>query len=410
MKRFLFSAVCSLMLTVCCIAQKTNIKNVDDRKIWLSYLDKLARPVLSNMAANTLKQNMPVVLSERIDNKESRTKASYLEAFGRTLAGIAPWLNGEGGDKEEIALREQYRKWTLSALANSVNPQAKDYLLWTGGQPLVDASFVAIGLVRCPWLWENSDSTTKRQVQEALLSSRSTVPPYTNWLLFSGMIEAFFCKYNLPFDKLRIDFGVKEFTEHWYTGDGQFSDGNQFHWDYYNSYVIQPYLNSIVEITNMKYGAYKNVLDRLDKITKRYAAIQERLINADGSFPIIGRSIIYRGGAFQHLADMALRKKLPAEISPAQVRGALTAVIKKTTESPATFNSAGWLNIGMYGSQPGLADWYINTGSLYLCSTVLLPLGLSPDDDFWKTPAQPWTAVKVWSGADLPADHALEVK
>ena len=56
------------------------------------------------------------------------------------------------------------------------------------------------------------------------------------------MIETFFCKYNLPYDKVRIDFAVKEFSNHWYTGDGMFADGNKFHLDYYNSYVIQPYL------------------------------------------------------------------------------------------------------------------------------------------------------------------------
>jgi hypothetical protein len=65
-------------------------KSVDDRKIWLSYLDKLARPVLSNLAEDKLKERMPVVLSKKVDNKENRLKASYLEAFGRTLSGIGP--------------------------------------------------------------------------------------------------------------------------------------------------------------------------------------------------------------------------------------------------------------------------------------------------------------------------------
>src|SRR5438270_3062794 len=139
---FLFCCLCFINL----IAQNGQ----SDRKLWLTYLDKLARPVVSNLAADKLKERMPVVLSKRVDNKEGRTKSSYLEAFGRTLCGIAPWLNGEGGTKEEIALREQYRVWTLKAIANAVNPSAKDYLQWTGGQPLVDASFFAFGLVRSP--------------------------------------------------------------------------------------------------------------------------------------------------------------------------------------------------------------------------------------------------------------------
>ena len=125
--------------------------------------------------------------------------------------------------------------------------------------------------------------------------------------------------------------------------------------------------------------------------------------------PAYGRSITYRGGVFHHLADMALRKKLPQSLKPAQVRCALTAIIKKTLEAPSTFNKDGWLNIGLYGNQPGLADAYITTGSLYLCTNIFLPLGLPATDEFWSLPPEQWTSVKIWSGKDMPADHALDL-
>jgi hypothetical protein len=390
-------------------AQHTAVNEGNDRSAWLYYLDKLARPVLSAIAADKLKEKMPLVLSDRVDNRELRTRAAYLEAFGRVMTGIAPWLNLEGGNNEEVKLRSQYREWALKGIANAVNPAAKDYLAWNGSQPLVDASFLALALVRCPWLWEHLGDTTRAQVVTAFKLIRNTTPGYNNWILFSGMIEAFFCKYNLEYDALRIEYGIREFAQHWYVGDGVFSDGMQYHWDYYNSYVIQPYLANILAVVKEKGKLYDWFLPKLDKINKRYAVIQERMINADGSFPVTGRSIVYRGGAFHHLADMALRKQLPEALPPAQVRSALTAVIKKTFESPSTFTKDGWLNIGLYGSQPGLADTYINTGSLYLCSVILLPLGLPETDEFWSAPAMPWTAVKVWSGQDFPADHALDI-
>lgn len=382
--------------------------NGKERQAWLHYMDRLARPVLSNLAANQLKDKMPVELSVRIDNPEQRKSYAYLEAFGRLLSGIGPWINQEGGSKEEVALRDQYRQWALTAIANAVNPAAKDYMQWKGGQPLVDASFFALGLIRCPWLWEHLDATVKENTKNALLLTRNTVPVYSNWILFSGMIEAFFCKYGYEYDKLRVEFGIREFGQHWYVGDGLFSDGMNFAMDNYNSYVIQPYLNAIMEVVNTD-GRYRWFAPKLEQITRRYAVIQERLINTDGTFPVIGRSIAYRGGAFHHLADMALRKALPADVKPSQVRGALTAVIKKTSEAPSTFNKEGWLNIGLYGQQKDIADFYINTGSLYLCSAILLPLGLPDTDEFWAAPPSPWTSVKVWSGLDLPADHALDI-
>jgi hypothetical protein len=383
-------------------------QNVAERNIWLKYLDKIARPVLSNLAANTLKEKMPLVLSERVDNVAARTKAAYLEAFARTLSGIAPWLQSGEGDDEERKLRDEYRQLALKALANAVDPQAKDYLQWQGGQPLVDASFLSLALLRCPWIWENSDTATQHNIQSAFLLTRNTLPSYSNWLLFTAMIETFFCNYNLPYDKVRIDFAVKEFSDHWYVGDGLFSDGMEFHFDYYNSYVIQPYLQTIITVINKKDSSYKLFAPRLSRISKRYAVIQERMINTDGSFPVTGRSITYRGGAFHHLANMALIHQLPNELDPAQIRGALTAVLKKTLDAPQAFNEKGWLNIGLYGSQPGLAEGYINTGSVYLCCEIFLPLGLPATDDFWSKPPVPWTAVKIWSGQNVPADHAVD--
>jgi hypothetical protein len=59
------------------------------------------------------------------------------------------------------------------------------------------------------------------------------------------------------------------------------------------------------------------------------------------------------------------------------------------------------------GHQPGIGETYISTGSLYLCSVALLPLGLPASDPFWSAPPQPWTAVKAWSGQAFPIDHAL---
>ncbi|RZK51867.1 MAG: DUF2264 domain-containing protein, partial [Pedobacter sp.] len=139
------------------------------------------------------------------------------------------------------------------------------------------------------------------------------------------------------------------------------------------------------------------------------AVIQERLINTDGTFPATGRSLIYRGAAFHHLADMAWRKALPKQLSPEQVRGALTAVIKKTLESPTTYKD-GWLTIGLYGSQPEIGDFYNNQGSPYLATAIFLPLGLPDSDPFWANPPAKWSAQKVWSGEDFKKDHAEEIK
>jgi hypothetical protein len=140
---------------------------------------------------------------------------------------------------------------------------------------------------------------------------------------------------------------------------------------------------------------------------RRYAVIQERLVAPDGSYPVIGRSITYRCGAFHALAMAALLDDLPPGLTPPQVRGALTAVMRRTLEAPGTYDTDGWLRIGLAGHQPGLGEGYISTGSLYLAALVLLPLGLPRDHAFWADPPVPWTAQRAWVGEEVPIDEAL---
>lgn len=379
-----------------------------DRDYWLQQLDRMARPVLYHLAQDDLKKSMPVVLSKRTDDAASRTRASYLEAFGRVLAGIAPWLEGEGGSAKEAALRSQYRVWALDAIRHATDSSAADHMAWDSpGQAVVDAAYFSYALIRCPWLWEHLDTVARRHVVEALVSTRKIRPGFNNWLLFSGMIEAFFCQYGLPWDEMRVDYAIRQ-LEQWYIGDGLYSDGPKFHDDYYNSYVIHPFLTTITEIVHKRNGGYGAMLEHFRQRDERYALIQERLINTDGSYPVLGRSVVYRGAVFQHLADMAWKKRLPVQLKPAQVRCALTAVLRKTMESPSTYTKEGWLNIGVYGSQPDQADVYNTTGSLYLCSAILLPLGLPDTDEFWSGAAEPWTAQKIWSGQDVSGDHSID--
>ena len=70
-------------------------------------------------------------------------------------------------------------------------------------------------------------------------------------------------------------------------------------------------------------------------------------------------------------------------MTPGQARAALGAVIARTLDAPGHVRRRGWLTLGSCGHQPGVAETYISTGSLYLCSAAFLPLGLPATDPFW---------------------------
>jgi hypothetical protein len=389
--------------------QKKPVTVLSDRSFWLAEMDKMCRPVLSALAHDSLRIAMPQVTSIRVDNKEQRIQVQYLEVLGRVLSGIAPWLQLEGGAEDEVTLRNQYRRWALEGIANALDSTKKDYMRFDlGGQQLVDASFLAVAFVRAPWLWENLRPVDQQRMVTALKSTRRYKPVFSNWLLFSAMTETFFSKYGYEWDPMRVDYALQQ-LEQWYVGDGMYMDGTSYAFDYYNSYVIHPYLTAIADVIGQKTNAYNNMFGKIRKRNERYAVIQERLINGDGTFPATGRSIIYRGAAFHHLANMAATGKLPQELKPAQVRGALTAVIRKTLESPTTYAN-GWLTLGLYGSQPDLADVYNNQGSPYLATSIFLPLGLPQTDAFWADAAEKWSSQKIWSGEDFHNDHGASLK
>ncbi len=325
----------------------------DDRTFWLGVLTRIAEPVLSNLAAGTLKARMPV---EQASNA-TRASVTHLEALGRLIAGIAPWLELPPAGDEEGRTRARYLDLSRRAIANAVNPESPDALNFiTNRQPLVDAAFLAEGLLRAPTaLRDGLDGTTKRQLIAALESTRAILPAFNNWLLFSATVEAALKHLGADWDRTRVDYALRQHEE-WYQGDGAYSDGPEFHWDYYNSFVIHPMLIDVLSACGDELPAWQDIRLRVEQRAKRYAAVQERLIAPDGSFPPIGRSIAYRFGAFHLLAQSALRGALPDGVSPAQVRGALTAVIRRTIDAPGTFDTNGWLTIGFCGHQPGIGE------------------------------------------------------
>ena len=437
-KTILFAAI--LLSCASLNAKKQEAKT--DREVWVDIMYQMAEPVMKNMAEGKLQQvmdtaggNKSLELSPTWDNRDK--KVAYMEAFGRLLAGLAPWLNLPDDDSAESAKRRQLRQWTRQAIINAVDPQSPDRLGWeNGGQTLVDAAYVVEGLFRgYDSLWVPLPKETKDLYVKELKGLRRYDPPYTNWLLFIAMEESFLMYVGADYDAYRIKMALAKIEE-WYIGDGIYSDGPSFAFDYYNSYVIQPMYMECLEMiaarqpnntylifgkTNDKVRGAKNRLQEVTKRMQKWSVILERFISPEGTFPVVGRSIPYRMATLQPLALLAWRKQLPKELHEGQVRSALTAVANRMfygqLENPAknaptlskNYNSGGFLTIGFVGPHPNVADWYTNNGSLYMTSLAFMPLGLPATDSFWTAPYEKWTSKKAWEGDDFPKDHKWDI-
>ncbi len=375
------------------------------RREWLNRLLQIISPVMNALEQGKLHAELPR------DFHPERSGSAMLEAFGRSMLGLTSWLELEETQlsEEEQDLQREWREKTHRCIDRAVDPASPDFMNFTeGGQPLVDAAFLAHALVRARrHIADALPEKTRENLIAALKSTRGITPGKSNWLFFSAMVEAGLCVLGADYDLLRVIYPMRVFQD-WYAGDGVYGDGANFHWDYYNSFVIQPMYVDLAELFGDCHPEIAEMRDHVIARSRRYATVLERMIGPDGTWPVIGRSICYRFGAFQMLAQTALQHRLEDSLSPASVRCALTAAIRRVMQAPDMFDGQGWLLPGVYGEQPELAEPYICVGSLYLCSAVFLPLGLSPEDPFWKDPDEDWSGKKVWNGGHIRIDHAAD--
>lgn len=364
------------------------------------------------MSKGALRKTMTVELSPTWDGRDRAV--TYMECFGRLMAGLSPWLTLPDDNTIEGTRRRRLRGWALESYAHSVDPKSPDYLLWRKeGQPLVDSAYFSNALMRAPkQLWAPLDSKTKARIVEELKLLRRVSAPYSNWLLFAAMNEAFLLSIGEQYDPLRIGLAINKINE-WYVGDGWYSDGVQFHFDYYNSFVIHPMLVEILEVlvetgTDMRDQSSKEQYAQALKRIQRFSEHLERMISPEGTYPPIGRSLTYRTAAFQPLALLAWRKQLSEKLSEGQVRSALTALHKSIFANPTNFTDDGYLTIGFAGHQPELGDWYSNNGSMYITSESFLPLGLPVTDSFWTVAAEAWTTKKAFANDKFKKDYPVK--
>lgn len=149
------------------------------REQWLHHLSQLATPVLEALAERRLRATIPMWAH----HLEKRQPFAYLEALGRLLAGIAPWLERGEAEDTERSRCSHWRSLTIAALDAATDPASPDYMTFLpdhGHQPLVDAAFLAQGLLRAPSVWASLEPRVQQQIVRALRETRAIQPVFCN--------------------------------------------------------------------------------------------------------------------------------------------------------------------------------------------------------------------------------------
>ena len=122
-------------------------QTLTDRAYWIEAMCKIADPVLRALSERRLKRSMPVECREGTH----RERFSHLEAMGRLLAGMAPWLEGGATEGDENRLREHYCTLARMAVDAGTDPESPDYMNFSEDfQPIVDTAYLSQAILRCP--------------------------------------------------------------------------------------------------------------------------------------------------------------------------------------------------------------------------------------------------------------------
>jgi len=118
--------------------------NIPEREYWIALLVRIATPLLEALSKGELKKTMPVECHP--GSEATRHTVTYLEAFGRLMAGMAPWLALGPDGTAEGQLREKMILLAQKSLKMAVDPLSPDFMNFTvNQQPLVDQGL----LVHC---------------------------------------------------------------------------------------------------------------------------------------------------------------------------------------------------------------------------------------------------------------------
>lgn len=369
----------------------------DQKKEWYDRFCKIVIPVLDGFIEKRIKDDFPKVYSLHLHSNEKKHENTiYAELFCRTFMSISIFFQNESF----------INKYQLNVLfektCQALHVAFSGYIDFTkmGDQVIVEMANIAIALLRTPFIWNKIDTNDQKRIISVLLFAHQYVLKHSNnWILFKCVIAIFLYKTKQIPHINQVYLYLQQF-EKYYIGDGWYKDGHTFHMDYYNSYVILPFLFAIYREMKSLESPYKQYAivqyAKCVSYLQRQSEFLERLIHHDGTYPIFGRSAVYRCAIFHALVLSSYYQILPPSLTYGQVREALQQVIRRTFDG---YKDGDYLSFGFRfqnGDEPEIADSYSNSGSVYYALLIFMPLGLEDDAPFWSDPPQSWTQKRLW--------------
>ncbi|NEE02961.1 DUF2264 domain-containing protein [Phytoactinopolyspora halotolerans] len=340
-------------------------------------------------------------------------RADGLEGFARTflLAGFR-LAGSDGADPDDIP---GLAEWYAEGIAAGTDPASPERWIRPDehGQAKVEAASIALILdMTRPWIWDRLSPS----VQERVVAYLATVVgddgyPRCNWVWFRIVVETFLRSVGGPWSSADIEADLAA-HDSFYRQDGWFADGDERSFDHYVGWALHLYpilwsrmrgADGTSSDVGLDLAADRRETDR--QRLSRFLTDYVRMIGADGSPLIQGRSLIYRFAAAAPLWAGAIAGVDTA--SPGRLRRAASGIVRHFAENGAP-DKRGLLTMGWHHEWRRLAQSYSGPSSPYWAAKGMLGLALPADhpvwtseeeelpverdDEVWAAPAPGWLA------------------
>ncbi|MGW4897039.1 DUF2264 domain-containing protein [Kitasatospora sp. NPDC004240] len=311
------------------------------------------------------------------------TAVDGLEGFARTflLAGFR--VAGERG-RDPLGLLEHYAR----GIAVGTDPASPERWVTPRehAQAKVEAASIALVLdLTRPWLWDHLGAGVQERVVAYLAQVvGDTGYPRTNWVWFRIVVEQFLASVGGPWSREDMECDLAA-HESFARPGGWYRDGAERSYDHYNGWALHLYPVLWSRMT----GAQELAAPRLPRYTERldrFLLDAVRLVGADGSPLIQGRSLTYRFAAAAPFWTGAYAGT--TALAPGLLRRAAVGIVKHFADHGAP-GADGLLTLGWHHPWRRLAQRYSGPGSPYWAAKGLLGLALPADHPVWTSTEEP---------------------
>jgi hypothetical protein len=356
------------------------------RAHWLEINEKIIAGMMPYFNVATGQPEIPLASKgsafEHIYRKEDKAPDTPRRILERLLMAVVVYTKATGNDKVP-GYKGSITTPFLKAIIRGCDPKSDGY--WKGqtdptnqvGSVLAMAVYINPGR-----FWDPLTPQQKSNLLEYIKTHTYNPTNNNNWYYFHMTCVPLLEQNGLPSNRELLTHRFERLMG-WYRGDGWFMDGSNRSFDYYNFWAFQMY-NGILYKFDSKWRELFG--ERIKATTAEFLKTLPYLYGRDGGQIPWGRSLTYRFASNAPLSWAVINGY--STLPPGEARRIMSGSMKYFWDHHC-LGKNGLLNIGYWGDNTSVAEWYTAPGDPYWAAQGLACLLIPENDLFWTATESP---------------------